>query len=556
MSNSVKAHASAKKNPERRSQATPKDRSQLSSIVALHPVLQLQRMVGNRAVEELIRSGALQPKLNISEPGDVYEQEADRVAESVTGMLDRSLPVQVRRAALQAQTEPASSEAVPDSVPSITVRGQGEPLQDSAREFFEPRLGYDLSRVRVHTDSQAAESANAVNALAFTIGKDIVFGTGEFAPVTNEGRILLAHELVHVVQQGVAVPLGRQSSRRVGPAVGAPSLQFDLARPVPTPNPVAGLLTAEQILSAIRFNQSRFADPYVFAVIRDVLGISRFPAVVDEEFVQAIAQWQAQNNLPSDGRLTPRTTATIVAELRAEGKLVPTLLRDAIRVELEPAFTFNDRLNFDRQTILILQGVVGAPPTGVWDDATIQRIMTFQRTNGLGVDGMMGPNTLRRLIETLIAASQFDDTIHVVVNAFHFPTANLAAITFDATVAGADAVTTGTIGTGQPQTVRVGPSAFTSGFEHMIRIIGHELQHVQQRSGATPIVNQHLREFLAFAWEALSTDSPRLAPAERVNHAQIAIHHWNQVPAADLAPHQAVRLRLDQLIAAGGVGNF
>jgi hypothetical protein len=155
-----------------------------------------------------------------------------------------------------------------------------------------------------------------------------------------------------------------------------------------------------------------------------------------------------------------------------------------------------------------------------------------------------------------VAAARFDDAIHVIVDAHHFPTANLANIQFDATVAGADAVTNGVIGTGQPQTVRVGPTAFAAGYEHMIRIIGHELQHVQQRSGAAPIVNQHVREFLSFAWEALDTGAPALSAADRVNHANIAIQHWNAAPVADRTPQQAVRNRLTQLVAAGGVGNF
>jgi hypothetical protein len=104
--------------------------------------------------------------------------------------------------------------------------------------------------------------------------------------------------------------------------------------------------------------------------------------------------------------------------------------------------------------------------------------------------------------------------------------------------------------------VTVGPSTFTASYEHMIRIIGHELQHVQQRTGATPITNQHVREFLSFAWEALATDSPALSAADRVSHANIAISHWNLAPEADRKPHQAVRDRLDKLIAAKGVGDF
>jgi Domain of unknown function (DUF4157) len=66
---------------------------------------------------------------------------------------------------------------------------------------MEPRFGHDFSKVRVHTDAEAAESAQAVNALAYTVGRDVVFGAGQYAPQTSEGRRLLAHELTHVVQQ-------------------------------------------------------------------------------------------------------------------------------------------------------------------------------------------------------------------------------------------------------------------------------------------------------------------------------------------------------------------
>ncbi len=82
-----------------------------------------------------------------------------------------------------------------------SLRGSGQPLPRTMRNFFEPRFGYDFSQVRVHTDSQAADSTRIVNARAFTIGKDVVFGTGQYTPETDEGKKLLAHELTHVVQQ-------------------------------------------------------------------------------------------------------------------------------------------------------------------------------------------------------------------------------------------------------------------------------------------------------------------------------------------------------------------
>jgi hypothetical protein len=75
------------------------------------------------------------------------------------------------------------------------------PLDASTRAFMEPRLGHDFSRVRIHTDQRAARSARAVNARAFTVGRDVVFGAGEFALARQDGRHLLAHELVHVIQQ-------------------------------------------------------------------------------------------------------------------------------------------------------------------------------------------------------------------------------------------------------------------------------------------------------------------------------------------------------------------
>ena len=84
------------------------------------------------------------------------------------------------------------------------MRGNGQPLPDFVRAFFEPRFGYDFSQVRMHTDAKAAEAARAVNALAYTVGRDIAFGMGQYAPETNEGRRLLTHELTHVVQQTAA----------------------------------------------------------------------------------------------------------------------------------------------------------------------------------------------------------------------------------------------------------------------------------------------------------------------------------------------------------------
>ncbi|HEX4953040.1 MAG TPA: DUF4157 domain-containing protein [Thermoanaerobaculia bacterium] len=95
-------------------------------------------------------------------------------------------------------SEPATAPEIVHQV----LATPGKPLDPGARSYFEPRFGRDFSGVRVHTGAAAAESAKAVDALAYTVGRDIVFGAGRFAPEGEGGRRLLAHELTHVVQQG------------------------------------------------------------------------------------------------------------------------------------------------------------------------------------------------------------------------------------------------------------------------------------------------------------------------------------------------------------------
>lgn len=98
----------------------------------------------------------------------------------------------------------ASSQAVPPIVHDV-LGSSGQPLDAGTRAFMEPRFGHDFSRVRVHTDAKAAASARAVNALAYTVGRDVVFGQGQYAPGTSIGKRMLAHELTHVVQQRNAI---------------------------------------------------------------------------------------------------------------------------------------------------------------------------------------------------------------------------------------------------------------------------------------------------------------------------------------------------------------
>lgn len=108
------------------------------------------------------------------------------------------------------------SEGVPPSVQDV-LRSPGQGLDAATRAFMEPRFGHDFSGVRVHSDTRAAESAQDVNALAYTVGRQVVFGAGQYAPETPAGRHLLAHELTHVLQQKQGSGLGASMEDRDSP---------------------------------------------------------------------------------------------------------------------------------------------------------------------------------------------------------------------------------------------------------------------------------------------------------------------------------------------------
>jgi len=131
------------------------------------------------------------------------------------------------------QRKPAAGDAL-DAVPSIVddvLRSPGQPLDHATRTFMQTRFGHDFSNVKVHSDAHAADSAEAVNALAYTVGHDVVFGAGQYRPGTVPGDRLLAHELTHVLQQQGSVQSGairlmdsashEAEADRIGTAVNA-----------------------------------------------------------------------------------------------------------------------------------------------------------------------------------------------------------------------------------------------------------------------------------------------------------------------------------------------
>ena len=156
-----------------------------------------------------------QPKLTISAPDDSFEKEADAVADQVMRMSDNQVfpahisPVGVQRMCAECEKEKENIQRKTPSLPTReapaevhqAIHSNGQAMDKGTQSFMENRFGYDFSQVKIHTDTVAAKSADAIHALAYTSGNHIVFNEGQFAPATDSGKRLLAHELTHVVQQ-------------------------------------------------------------------------------------------------------------------------------------------------------------------------------------------------------------------------------------------------------------------------------------------------------------------------------------------------------------------
>ncbi|CAH1905567.1 conserved hypothetical protein [Candidatus Nitrotoga sp. HW29] len=143
----------------------------------------------------------LQAKLTIGASNDPLEQEADRVADQILAVPIHSA-VSGAVPSIQRFTGQSTGDAgiAPASVDRV-LSGSGRSLDPAIQQDMEQRFGHDFSQVRVHTDFAAKQSAQDINAHAYTVGHNIVFGAGKFAPESYEGRKLIAHELTHVVQQ-------------------------------------------------------------------------------------------------------------------------------------------------------------------------------------------------------------------------------------------------------------------------------------------------------------------------------------------------------------------
>lgn len=150
----------------------------------------------------------VQAKLNVNEPGDKYEQEADAVADAITQAPSGQENVQLKEHTptgitnhVQANSETANQVSDPLQNKINSAKGSGTALDGKTQAFMSGKFGIDFSKVRIHADDGAAGMNSELNAKAFTVGSDIYFNRGQYNPNSAEGKKLLAHELTHTVQQ-------------------------------------------------------------------------------------------------------------------------------------------------------------------------------------------------------------------------------------------------------------------------------------------------------------------------------------------------------------------
>jgi len=241
-------------NAKKKSDILPKPAQSKSHPVVAQPKIestrsneeQLAQMRANREASERLGSTLitpesvprtlppLQPKLTIGQPGDQYEQEADRVARQVVDHINAPPKIQAKEIhqpmsvgqrkpsplddhpamTVQRYATGGEMDASPDLESSIQrARGGGQPLDNGIRARMEGAFGADFSGVRVHTDGTSDQLNQSIQAKAFTTGQDVFFRSGAYEPGSRGGQELLAHELTHVVQQkGEAVQQKRDTT--------------------------------------------------------------------------------------------------------------------------------------------------------------------------------------------------------------------------------------------------------------------------------------------------------------------------------------------------------
>jgi len=361
----------------------------------------MQQALGNQAVGRMV-----QARLNINQPGDEYEQEADRIADTVMRMpapqSDGHRLAVTPLTSHQAQRKCAECEedkesgalqrketggtAAPPVVHDV-LSSSGHPLDPAVRGFMEAGFGQDFSQVHVHTDSAAAESAEALNARAFTHGHHIVFGQGDYLPGTIEGRRLIAHELAHVVQQASASSVLPQNAPTAGPLVQRATNETGAEQKETCDKELWQVISravrhGKQALRYAIGELSPLQQETARATFKQYFGPDTDTAVAGVKgTLEAIEVLLAERQNRSEGRFR---CAVDGSKECPESRIASTDSKD--KVTFCPDFFATDRTDGDRASTLIHEGAhsaLGTSNVDIYDDQPIYPMLS-------GVAGQSG----------------------------------------------------------------------------------------------------------------------------------------------------------------------
>ena len=272
----------------------------------------------------------IQTKLTVGQPGDKYEQEADAIADRVMRMPD---PQSLQRKCAdceqeeKVQSKPLSAGITPyvqrqakggsqvgASLESRlnSSKSSGHTLPDTTRSFMESRIGADFSNVKIHTDSSAVQMSQELGAQAFTHGNHIYFNTGKYSPESPSGKHLLAHEMVHTMQQSQRIKPKIQRTLGDGHDLTSPrfSQLLDLE----------AAYDDESIIK--KGDKGRGVQAIQIALYDLGFSLSDYGADGDfgDETVTAVEAFQTANSLTVDGEIGPNTMTALDARFG-----IPTL---------------------------------------------------------------------------------------------------------------------------------------------------------------------------------------------------------------------------------------
>jgi hypothetical protein len=325
-----------------------------------------------------LRQARIQARLKISQPDDPFEREADAVAARIVETSDRpgAAPTgweaeldstsdagtgMLQRLCNECEEELQRKASVGDSglrqVDAPTYQAfssGGQALPDATRAEFGRHLGADLSQVRVHRDAQAVQAAERINARAFTLGRHIVFGRNEYDPAGSRGRFLLAHELVHTLQQTGS------TLHRLGDVNQLPE-NFPCGNPTPAPPSNQHVLFENNSVAITEPGRER---------ITDFVGDWRRAGGNAAVRVDGYASQPGGD--PHNWTLSCQRSAAVVAELERQG--IPTNLIEQ-RAQGETAEfgaeADNRRASLHMETVVPPRPEPPPPPAPVRDPPTI-----------------------------------------------------------------------------------------------------------------------------------------------------------------------------------------